>query len=148
MKITGLKCLHADAGCRNFDFLKITTDEGIIGWSEFNESFGGMGVSAVIQHFKPILLGEDPRAYERIIAKLFAVRRQASGGLVQQAIGAVENALLDIKARALGIPVYEMLGGPVREKIRLYWSHCGTYRVAWPEEMTIPPIKNVSIYII
>jgi L-alanine-DL-glutamate epimerase-like enolase superfamily enzyme len=144
MKITGLKCLHADAGCRNFDFLKITTDEGIIGWSEFNESFGGMGVSAVIQHFKPILLGEDPRAYERIIAKLFAVRRQASGGLVQQAIGAVENALLDIKARALGIPVYEMLGGPVREKIRLYWSHCGTYRVAWPEEMTIPPIKNIS----
>ena len=57
MKITGLKCLHADAGCRNFDFLKITTDEGIIGWSEFNESFGGMGVSAVIQHFKPILWG-------------------------------------------------------------------------------------------
>ena len=49
MKITGLKCLHADAGCRNFDFLKITTDEGIIGWSEFNESFGGMGFNKFVR---------------------------------------------------------------------------------------------------
>ena len=58
-----------------------------------------------------------------------ALRRQAAGGIVQQAIGAIENALLDLKARALGIPVYELFGGPVRERVRLYWSHCGTYRV-------------------
>ena len=41
MKITGLECLHADAGQRNFDVLKISTDEGLVGWSEYNESFGG-----------------------------------------------------------------------------------------------------------
>ena len=39
MKITGLECLHANAGFRNFDFLKISTDEGLVGWSEYNESF-------------------------------------------------------------------------------------------------------------
>ena len=55
------------------------------------------------------------------------VRRRAAS--IQQAIGAIENALVDIKAKALGIPVYELLGGPVRDRIRLYWSHCGTYRV-------------------
>jgi galactonate dehydratase len=60
-----------------------------------------------------------------------ALRRTSAGGVVQQAIGAIENALLDVKARALGIPVYELLGGPVRDRIRLYWSHCGTYRVSW-----------------
>ena len=45
MKITALDCLHADAGHRNFDFLKVTTDEGMVGWSEYNESFGGKGVT-------------------------------------------------------------------------------------------------------
>ena len=108
MKINNLECLHADAGCRNFDFLKITTDDGLVGWSEYNESFGGMGVSAVIEHLAPLVVGKDPRAYEAIITMLYAVRRQASGGLVQQALGAIENALLDIKAKSLGIPVYTL----------------------------------------
>ena len=45
MKIARVESLHADAGRRNFDFLKITTDDGLVGWSEYNESFGGPGVS-------------------------------------------------------------------------------------------------------
>ena len=48
MKITRIESLHADAGWRNFDFLKISTDEGITGWSEYNENFGGPGLSRVI----------------------------------------------------------------------------------------------------
>src|SRR6185436_3287099 len=73
-----------------------------------------------------------------------ALRRQASGGVAQQAIGAVENALLDLKARALGIPVYEMLGGPIRDRIRLYWSHCATYRTTRWKEMQIPPVRTLD----
>ena len=142
MKITELHCLHAHAGFRNFDFLKLTTDAGLVGWSEFSESFGGAGVTTLIQKFAPTLIGADARAYETLVATLYAIRRQCSGGVVQQSIGAIENALLDVKAKALGIPVYEMLGGPVRDKLRLYWSHCGTYRVAWPEEMQIPAVSS------
>ena len=89
-------------------------------------------------------MGKDPRAYELLVATLFAVRRQASGGLVQQAIGAIENALLDIKAKDLDIPVYELLGGPIRESIRLYWSHCGTYRIAWPQEMSLRTLTSLD----
>ena len=63
--------------------------------------------------------------------------------MVQQAIGAIENALLDIKAKALGVPVYELFGGPVRERI-LYWSHCGTYRLSWSEPMPIPPLRTLD----
>jgi galactonate dehydratase len=63
---------------------------------------------------------------------------------VQQAIGAIENALLDVKARALGIPVYELLGGPVRDRIRVYWSHCGTYRVNHWEVMGLPPVRTLD----
>ena len=53
MKIAKVEHLHADAGQRNFDFLKITTDNGLVGWSEYNESFGGLGVSAVIDGLAP-----------------------------------------------------------------------------------------------
>jgi L-alanine-DL-glutamate epimerase-like enolase superfamily enzyme len=73
-----------------------------------------------------------------------ALRRTAAGGVVQQAIGAIENALLDVKARALGIPVYELLGGPVRDRLRLYWSHCGTYRVSWWQELGLPPVRTLD----
>jgi L-alanine-DL-glutamate epimerase-like enolase superfamily enzyme len=64
--------------------------------------------------------------------------------MVQQAIGAIENALLDLNARALGIPVYALLGGPVRDRIRLYWSHCATYRVSHWREMQIPPVRTLD----
>ena len=144
MKIARLESLHADAGQRNFDFLKITTDDGLVGWSEYNESFGGAGVSAVIDGLAPQLVGRDPRAYEALVTLLYAVRRQAAGGIAHQAIGAIENALLDLKAKALGVPVYELLGGPVRDRIRLYWSHCGTYRLQWSNEMQIPPLRTLD----
>ena len=144
MRITSLECLHADAGFRNFDFVKISTDEGLVGWSEYNEAFGGVGLTSLIENLAPLLVGQDPRPYESLIASMQAVRRLAPGGVVQQAIGAIENALLDVKAKALGIPVYEMLGGPVRDTIRLYWSHCGTYRLAWPEVMNIPPVRTLD----
>ena len=120
MKIHSIQSLHANGGWRTHDFLKITTDDGLVGWSEYNKSFGGPGVSAIIDRLAPVLICKDPRAYEAHVALLYALRRQASGGAVQQAIGAIENALLDVKARALGIPVYEMLGGPVRDRIRGY----------------------------
>src|SRR3989441_620609 len=109
MKITSLEHLHADAGQRNFDFLKITADNGLVGWSEYNESFGGLGVSAVIDGLAPMVVGRDPRAYEAVGAQLYAVRRQAAGGVVQQALGAIENALLDLKAKALRGPGFPEL---------------------------------------
>ena len=58
--------------------------------------------------------------------------RQGLGGVVGNAIGGIENALLDLKARALSVPVYELFGGPTRDSVPVYWSHCGTTRArAW-----------------
>ena len=61
-----------------------------------------------------------------------AATRPAAGGVVAQAIGAIENALLDAKAKALGVPCYELLGGKLRDRIRVYWSHCATWRINHP----------------
>ena len=75
---------------------------------------------------------------------MHAITRQAPGGLAQQAIAAIENALVDLKARALGIPVAEMLGGPVRDRLRLYWSHCGSYRLQHADAMGMKPVRSLA----
>ena len=144
MKISRIVDLHADAGWRVFSFLKIETDAGLIGWSEYNESYGSKGLTAVIMKLAEGLIGQDPRPVELITANLYARTRQAPSGLIQQAIAAIENALVDVKAKALGVPVYEMLGGPVRGRLRLYWSHCGTYRLNHAERMGVPPIRTLD----
>jgi L-alanine-DL-glutamate epimerase-like enolase superfamily enzyme len=144
MRVARLDTLHADAGKGNFDFLKITADDGLVGWSEYNETFGGAGVTAAINGLAPLVVGRDPRAWQAIVATLHAARRQAPGGIVQQAIGAIENALIDLEARALGVPVYELFGGPQRDRLRLYWSHCGSFRLALASDMQIPPIRTLD----
>jgi galactonate dehydratase len=144
MRIAKVEDLHCDAGWRVWSFLKITTDDGVVGWSEYNESYGSQGLSAVIRKLAEHLIGMDPRPVERITALLHAITRQAPGGLIQQAIAAIENALVDVKARALGVPVAELLNGPVRDRLRLYWSHCGSYRVSHAEAMGKLPLRSLD----
>jgi L-alanine-DL-glutamate epimerase-like enolase superfamily enzyme len=141
MKIERIETLHADGIWRNFDFVKLVTDTGVVGWSEYNEHFGGAGVTAAIRAYAAQLIGTDARAFEAATTLLQARGRVSQGGVTQQAIAAIENALIDAKARALGIPVYELFGGPVRERIRLYWSHCGTYRVLG-EQLKMPVVRT------
>jgi galactonate dehydratase len=132
MKVTGLETLSCDAGWRNYHFVKLTTDEGAVGWSEFDEGFGSPGVATAIQRLSSRVVGQDANQHERIYAELYCATRPAAGGVVAQAMGAVENALLDAKAKLLGVPVYQMLGGKVRDRIRVYWSHCATWRINHP----------------
>ena len=80
MKITAIETLRADAGWRMFSFLKVTTDSGIVGWSEYNESFGSPGLSGVIEKLVPLLIGQDPRPVERVISMLHVNTRQSQGG--------------------------------------------------------------------
>ena len=128
MKITGLQTLHADAGWRVFSFVKLLTDTpGLVGWSEYND--GGKGLTRVIEELAAHVVGEDPLPHERLHARLYAMTRQVTGGLMSQAIAAIENAVLDVRGKHHGVPVHALFGGPVREKLRLYWSHCGNYRL-------------------
>ncbi len=127
MRITGCEILHCNAGWRDFSFLKLLTDDGITGIAEYNECYGSPGLSVVIRRLAARIEGMDAMGHELIHQYLYAMTRQAPGGMNQQAIAAIENALLDIKGQALGVPVYDLLGGAVRQDIPVYWSHCGTY---------------------
>lgn len=142
MKIERMEVFQADAGWRMFSFLKVVTDDGIVGWSEFNESFGSVGLSDVIRGLSPVLIGKDPRRFEQITQHLHVLTRQSRGGLNQQAIAAIENALLDVTGKAYGVPVYALFGGPIRDRIPVYWSHCGTYRVRNAKLLGVPELHN------
>jgi galactonate dehydratase len=127
MKIVKLEALHADGGWDTYSFLKISTDAGLVGWSEFNES-RRRGMTGVIAGLGAALVGQDPCAIGRIDAALYAQTRPTAGGLTAHAIAAIENACLDIKGKALGVRVCELLGGAVRDRLPVYWSRCGVLR--------------------
>jgi galactonate dehydratase len=132
MKITKLEEFHVDCGWEIYSFLKISTDEGLSGWSEFREH-RRPGVAAAIHGMGELVVGQDPRAIGRLEAALYSFTRSVPGGLNQNAAGAILNACLDIKGKALGVPVYELFGGAVRERIPVYWSRCGVIRARCAE---------------
>src|ERR1700744_151571 len=144
MKITSIDDIHADAGWRTLSFLKVTTDSGLIGWSEFGEGRPSPGPPGVIRKIAGQLIGQDPREVGKISAKLYAHTRNTTGGMISQANAAIENACLDIKAKALGVPVYELFGGAVRDKLPVYWSHCGTLRVRHPDLFGGKPLRSLD----
>jgi galactonate dehydratase len=133
VKVSRLETFFCDAGWRPWIFLKATTDDGLVGWSEITDSHGSPhGLAGIVEDLAPVVEGRDPRAVEGIFWDLYRHTRQSPGSVIAKALGGIENALLDLKAKALGVPVYELFGGPTREMIPLYWSHCGTTRArAW-----------------
>jgi galactonate dehydratase len=133
VKVVSLETLFCDAGWRPWIFLKATADDGSIGWAEITDSHGSpRGLAGIVEDLAPLVVGRDPRPVEGIYWDLYRHTRQSPGSVIAKAIAGIENALLDLKARALGIPVHELFGGPTRESIATYWSHCGTTRArAW-----------------
>jgi galactonate dehydratase len=133
MKVAGLETLFCDAGWRPWIFVKATADDGLVGWAEITDSHGSPhGLAGIVEDLAPLVVGKDPRAVERIYWELYRATRQSPGSVIAKAIGGIENALFDLKAKALGVAVYELFGGPTCASIPLYWSHCGTTRArAW-----------------
>jgi galactonate dehydratase len=133
MRIIKLETFRVDGGWRPLSFLKIVTDEGLVGWSEFVEGPWSPALREIIAALGKRILGKDPRHFARLSAQLHAGAQFAAGGLNHQAVAAIENACLDIAAKWSGTPVYSLFGGPFRDEIDLYWSHLGTFRVSAPE---------------
>lgn len=145
MKIDRFTVYTCDLGWRTLSFLKVGTSDGVTGWAEFTESFGNQGLVAVVDSLRNAVVGRDAMAVSLLVAELNANIRTVPGGINQQAIAVVENALYEVKARTLGISVAELLGGPMRTEIPVYWSHCGTYRQgAQAELIGVEPITSYS----
>ena len=125
MKITGVKAILADGGRRIFVFVKVETDQpGLIGWGEASLESKSRAVAGCIADMEPMILGEDPRQIEYLWQILYRGAFWRQGVIGMSAISGIDQALWDIKGKDLGKPVYELLGGPVRNKARLY-THFG-----------------------
>ena len=144
MKITGIETFIVDAGWRPWTFVKVETDEGISGYGECSDARSPHGVVGTIGDLEPLLIGRDPRAFEMRFWDMIRGTRQSPGGIASKAIAGVELALIDIKAKALGISAVELFGGPTRDTVRLYWSHCGTTRATHSELLGTPPIRTMA----
>ena len=144
MKITNIETFIVDAGWRPWIFVRVDTDEGISGWGECSDGRSPYGVVGTVRDLTPLLIGKDPRAYEMRFWDMLRGTRQSPGGIAAKAIAGVELALIDIKARALGISVVELFGGPTREQVRVYWSHCGTSRARNSDLLNTPPLRTMD----
>lgn len=139
MKISGFKQLHGDFGWRTQSFLKIECSDGTVGWTEYYEGAGNLGLNAMVAAHMERLIGEDPVQVGNIVSRLHGKTLQAPSGLNQQAIGTIGNALLDIKGKVMGVPVHALFGGALRDRIPTYWSHFASYRVRYPQFIQLDP---------
>ena len=144
MKITNIETFIVDAGWRPWTFVKVETDEGVTGYGECSDGRNPNGVVGTIKDFTPLMVGRDPRPYEMRFWDMIRGSRQSPGGIAAKAIAGIECALVDIKAKALGISVVELFGGPTREDVRVYWSHCGSSRARNYELIGVPPLKSMD----
>lgn len=128
--ITDIQTLACGAGWRNYYFVKVTTSDGVVGWSEYDEGFGNPGIGYVVEQLRDRIIGRPAMQTEKLYFELRHATRPGTGGVVGQALGAIENAVLDAKAKTLGVPCYELLGGKLRDRIQVYWSHCTTWRIS------------------
>ena len=144
MKVTNVETYVVDAGWRPWIFVQIDTDQGITGFGECSDGRNPKAVVGAVEDMKPLLINQDPRPYEMRFWDLIRGTRQSPGGIVAKAIAGIELALVDIKAKALGISVVELFGGPTRKDVRVYWSHCGTSRATSSELLGTPPLKTMQ----
>jgi galactonate dehydratase len=106
-------------------FLKIHTDAGIVGLGEPITEGRALTCAEAVKEIEPYLVGKDPRA---VVHHWQAIYRHAfyrGGPILTSALSGIDQALWDIKGKALGVPVYELLGGPTRNRVRVY-AHAGT----------------------
>lgn len=125
MKITGIRTAVVNAQMRNWVFVKVLTDQdGLYGWGEATLNWKTRAVTGAVADLEPLLLGRDPRD----IAQACRVMQKHSyyrlGIVGMTAISGIEHALWDIAGKVLGQPVWRLLGGRVRDKVRLY-THLG-----------------------
>ena len=120
MKITALKTFICNAFRTNFVFVKVETDAGIHGWGESTLEYKELTVQAAIHDLESYLIGKDPHNIEVFRHDCYRDAYWRGGPVLMSALAGVEMALWDIKGKALNVPVYQLLGGKVRDAVPGY----------------------------
>ncbi len=117
MKITDIKPYPVWVGHRNQCLVKVETDEGIYGWGEAGVSGRELAVAGAVNHYREFLIGRDPMQRDALWQEMYRSQYFEGGRILTGAISAIDIALYDIVGKALGVPVYDLLGGKHRDYV-------------------------------
>lgn len=121
MKITAIETVLVNAIHRNWIFVKVVTDQpGLYGWGEATLEWKTRAVIGAIEDLAPFVVGQDPFRIEHIVGRMTGFSFWQLGAIGMSALSGIEQALWDIKGKALGVPVWQLLGGAVRDHVRVY----------------------------
>ena len=101
-------------------FLRIETDDGVVGWGEPVVEGRAATVAAAVEELSDYLIGQDPRRINDLWQVMYRGGFYRGGPILMSAIAGIDQALWDIKGKALGLPVHDLLGGRVRDRIGVY----------------------------
>jgi len=125
MKITNINTYHASDGQRNNIFIEVETDEGITGTGEAYSIGPDKSVISMVTEMEPWFIGQDPSRIEWLIRRAKNTMRFPLGQVGWSAISAIDIALWDIAGKVAGLPVYALLGGKTRDRVRVYHAIYG-----------------------
>ena len=120
MKVTDIKIFNVDCFRTNWVFVKVYTDEGINGVGEATLEYKEKALAGAVEHIKEYLVGKNPLTIEKHGHDIYRDAYWRGGPVLMSALSAVEMALWDILGKTLGVPVYQLLGGKVNDKVRIY----------------------------
>ena len=120
MQVTDIRTFCCQSDARKYIIVKVSTDADVHGLGEVGIGHWGGAIGQAVRHLAQVVVGEDPFATERIWQRMFRAGFFPADRVYCSAISAIDIALWDIKGKALGLPVYRLLGGPVRDKVVCY----------------------------
>ncbi len=124
MKITAVGTVVVNAQMRNWVFVKVSTDEGVTGWGEASTEWKTRAVCGAVADLEPFIVGQDPARIEHLFQIMYRHPFFRAGVEGMSALSGIEQALWDIAGKVAGKPVYQLLGGAVRDRVRMY-DHLG-----------------------
>ena len=120
MKVTDIKVFAVDCFRTNWMFVKVYTDEGLTGVGEATLEYKEKALTGAVEHIREYLVGKNPLTIEKHVHDIYRDAYWRGGAVLMSALSAVEMALWDILGKSLGVPVYQLLGGKVHDKVRIY----------------------------
>lgn len=144
MKVTNIKTFIVDGGFRPWTFVKIETSDGIVGWGDCTDWGSPAPIAKMVERLSEFVIGEDPLNTEYLWWKLYSFCIRHRFGIAHKAIAGIDSALWDIRGKYYNAPVYQLLGGKLRDEIPLYWTHFGFTRQLFPDAVHKKPLRNLD----
>ncbi len=144
LKITGVRTFIVDGGFRPWTFVKVETSDGTVGWGDCTDWGSPKPVAAMVERMAEEIIGRDPMQVERIWWDLDTMSVRHTGGIASKAMSGIDSALWDIRGKVLNAPVWQLLGGKMRDELRLYWSHFGSTRATRAERLGLKKVETTD----